>query len=62
MENQNWLENTIEKIGNEIEIQPIGYKKLDGNKYELEIKVSNKGLSDQVYKNIPIRFPENMLI
>ena len=37
----NLLENTFDKIGNEIEITPIGYKNVEGakNKYEFVIRL-----------------------
>ena len=47
-QNMNLLENTFDKIGNEIEITPIGYKNVEGakNKYEFVFKANNLGLSD----------------
>lgn len=49
--NINWVERTFEKLGNELKIEPIGYKKIKGNKEGdnraiLQIKVYNLGLSD----------------
>lgn len=45
-ENLNWLENTYQKIGNEISASPMGYKKIGDNEAVLYFKISNSGLSD----------------
>ena len=48
-ENLNWLENTYDKIGNQIELKPIGFTSIssdDACKALLYINVTNKGLSD----------------
>ena len=60
MENQNWLENTFLKIGNQIELEPVGFKNLKDNQYELELTVKNKGLSDQLYKNMEVQISSDL--
>lgn len=58
-ENLNWLENTYNKIGNEVSVEPIGYKKLAHNQALLYFKVENKGLSDQMIPDYEIKLGDN---
>ena len=65
-DNIDWVEKTFEKLGNELKIEPIGYKKIKSthegdNRAILQIKVYNLGLSDQIYDNIPIRIANSLL-
>ena len=55
-EHISWLEHTYEKLGNQIQMEPIGYSKSDNKKGILELKVTNSGLSDQL-SPIEIKFP-----
>ena len=53
-----WLENTFDKLGHEIEIKAIGYKRTGSasygskNSFEFTFEVTNSGLSDQVHDDI----------
>jgi hypothetical protein len=63
-ENINWLEYTYDKLGNQLSIQALGYKKhkvdpsqnawKSHNGATLYINVTNHGLSDQVHDDIKI--------
>lgn len=59
-ENLNWLENTYDKIGNQIEVEAIGYEKLSNDKALLYFKVQNKGLSDQLVDEFEIKLGNNV--
>lgn len=59
-ENLNWLENTYAKIGNQIEVEAIGYDKLADDKALLYFKVMNKGLSDQLVDEFEIKLGSNV--
>ena len=55
-ENLNWIENTFKKIGNQVKINPVGYKfvkKLNNGQVQILalFNVSNHGLADQVIKD-----------
>ena len=54
-ENINWIEHTYQKIGNQIEINPLGYIHLGGDKALAVIHVKNKGLSDLVPKSYNVK-------
>lgn len=50
-DNIDWVEKTFEKLGNQLKIEPVGYKKIKSahegdNRAILQIKVYNLGLSD----------------
>ena len=53
-ENLNWLENTYSKIGNQIEMSPIGYEQIDTDKVRLLISFENKGLSDSLVEDYKV--------
>lgn len=48
----NLIENTFDKIGHELEIKPVGYKRVSKkesggkNKFEFFFNATNSGLSD----------------
>jgi hypothetical protein len=64
-ENMGWLEHTYDKVGNQISLQAVGYKKVSverksnpfhsKNKAILSLNVTNHGLSDQIHDDIKIR-------
>jgi hypothetical protein len=58
-ENINWLEHTYQKIGNQIEITPIGHRMISDGKALLYLNVSNKGMSDQVAETVEVRVADN---
>lgn len=66
-ENEEWIELTFKKLGNQISLKPVGYKKAqpDGQPYvdangekfaqiELILEVQNTGLSDQIHDDIEL--------
>ena len=59
-ENINWLENTYLKINNQVEVEPIGYMKLDQDKALLFFNVSNTGLSDA--HNLSVKLNETKVL
>jgi len=65
-ENIDWLEYTYEKLGNQLSLNPIGYKKGKNlpSKHKngrsmfaatLLVNVTNHGLSDQIHDDIGLR-------
>jgi hypothetical protein len=78
-DNLKWLEYTYEKIGNQIKIDPVGFKIMKRSTKEIDearmvkykhinykavisIKVTNQGLSDQIFNNIKIRVQNKNLV
>ena len=54
-ENLGYIEKTYEKLGNEIQIEPLGYSNQNGS-ISLLLNVTNLGLSDQIHDNLKLRF------
>jgi hypothetical protein len=50
----NWLEHTYEKIGNQVSLEAIGYKK-NKTTAVLFLNVTNHGLSDQIQSDFKIK-------
>lgn len=59
-ENLNWLENTYTKIGNEISVNPVGYKKLGNNQVLLYVNMQNNGLSDQMIPTYQVKLGDSV--
>ena len=61
-DNLPWLEHTFQKLGNQLKIEAIGYTKAsNATTANLKIKVTNSGLSDQIYSDIRILIGNQLL-
>ena len=53
-QNLNWLENTYQIIGTQVDMQPLGWSQNPNGSQMLWLELNNKGLTDQMMKDFKI--------
>ena len=61
-ENINWLENTYAMVGNQVEVEPVGYRQVGEDEAHVYFHFNNKGLANQMINDYKLKFGQNVTV